>query len=153
MSHHWRGIKPRPDKYFGFTYLIKEMNTDNFYIGKRQYWVSNRTVKKKSLRPNKTEGVWNAKHWTSSKWENYTSSSKELNEMIRKNPKGFIYNIIGQYTCKADLVYAECKAQMTYNVMTDRGPDGERLSYNKQVAPVRFIPPCLPREGGERWTS
>ena len=152
-KHHWGGIKPKPNKFFGFVYLIREKSTNRFYVGKRQYWISNRSVKAKSLRPNKTKGIWNEKHWMPSKWEKYTSSSTELNKLIKKNPKDFTYTILGQYTCKADLVYAECKAQMDYNVMTDRGPDGERLSYNKQVAAIRFIPPCLPKEGGGTWIN
>jgi hypothetical protein len=153
MVHHWGGLQPKPSKYFGFIYLIREKSTDRFYIGKRQYWMSNRSVKSTTLRPNKTEGVWNDKHWMPSKWETYTSSSIELNELIKKNPEDFVYLIMGQYTCKADLVYAEVKFQMDYNVMTERDEEGNRLSYNKQVAPVRFIPPCLPKEGGVAWIS
>lgn len=152
-KHHWGGIKPKPSKYFGFTYIIRNVVTGRFYIGKRQYWASSRVVKARSLRPNKTVGVWKDKHWRPAKWETYIGSSVELTKVIRKNKKAFTFNILGQYTCKADLVYAEVKAQMMHNVMTDRGEDGERLSYNKQVAAVRFIPPCLPKEGGGSWNN
>ena len=148
VKHHWGGIKPRPEQYFGFTYIIREKSSGKFYIGKRQYWVSNRTVKRTSLRPNRSKGVWKDSHWGASKWEFYTGSSKELNKLIESNPSNFTYNILAQYTCKADLVYGECKAQFAYDVMTSRGLDGDRLSYNKQIAAVRFVPPCLPREGG-----
>lgn len=146
MNHHWEGLVPNPDKYFGFVYQITNTETGRFYIGKRQYWVSNRKVKKASLRPNKTEGVWNAKHWKLSKWEYYTSSSQELNEDIKKNPTEFIFTIVGQYICKADLTYAECKFQMDMDVMTERDSEQNRLSYNKQVAAVKYIPPCLDKE-------
>ena len=54
--------------------------------------------------------------------------------------------IIGQYTCKADLVYAECKAQFDYSVMVARDEKGDRISYNKQIAAVRFMPPWKDRE-------
>lgn len=145
-KHHWKGLQPRPDKYFGFIYLIEEKYTKRYYIGKRQYWVSSRKVKKNSLRPNREVGTWEPKHWRPSNWEFYTSSSKELNEKIKEKANRHTYTIIGQYTCKADLVYAEAKAQMDMDCMTKRNKRGDRLSYNKQVAAIRFIPPCLKKE-------
>jgi hypothetical protein len=143
---HWKGLTPKPNTYFGFTYKIDELATGRFYIGKRQYWLSNGKVKKQSLRPNRTKGVWNEKHWKVSQWENYRGSSKELLELQNANPDNYTYTMIGQYTCKADLVYAECKAQWIYDVMVAKGADGVRLSYNKQIAAMRFIPPWLKHE-------
>ena len=90
--------------------------------------------------------IWNPKHWKESQWRNYKGSSKELGELQQANPLDYTYTMIGQYTCKADLVYAECKAQWIHDVMVDKGDDGVRLSYNKQIAAIRFIPPWLKHE-------
>ena len=142
-KHHWVGLTPDPEKYFGFTYRIDQKSNGRFYIGKRQYWVSSGKVKKGTLRPSKVEGVWKEHHWKPSKWENYTSSSQELNKLIKKSPEDFTYTIIGQYVCKADLVYAECKAQMDAECMVKRDKSGQLVSYNKQVASVKFFPPWV----------
>lgn len=147
MNHHWTGLKPKPDKYFGFVYRITENKTGRFYIGKRQYWVTNGRVKKTTLRPDKSPTIWNPSHWKESKWQFYRSSSRELANLIEQKPKkSYTFEIIGQYTCKADLVYAECKAQMDYDCMTVRDTKGDRLSYNRQIAAVRFVPPWLEHE-------
>ena len=146
MKHHWKGLTPNPSKYFGFTYVINELSTSKYYVGKKQFWISSGKVKKGSLRPNKLGAAWNPLHWKESKWGSYTGSSKELNILIKANPKDFHYMIIGQYTCKADLVYAECKAQFDYSVMVARDEKGDRISYNKQIAAIRFMPPWKDRE-------
>lgn len=148
-KHHWKGLKPNPNRFFGFTYLIVEKYTRRFYVGKRQYWKSKGKVKATSLRPNKDPSVWKEQHWVPQKWEFYTSSSEELNQNIKANPDRYNYYIIGQYMCKADLVYGEAAAQIHYDCMRKKNRHGKKLGYNKQVAPIRFVPPSMEME--EEW--
>jgi predicted GIY-YIG superfamily endonuclease len=124
-DHHWLGPKPRPDKFFGFVYIITNKINGRMYIGKKQFHVwSKRKIAKES------------------KWQFYTGSSKELNEDIKKHGKeNFEFKIIKQYKTRGGLVYAEANLQHKRDVLV-KTLDGSdlRLYYNKQVGAIRFIP-------------
>ena len=123
-EHHWVGIKPDPVKYFGFVYEITNLATGRKYIGKKQY---QRWSKKKPVGSNK--------------WEFYTSSSKELNEEIVKLGKSYFeFKILKNLKTRGGLSYVEANLQHKKDVLTQKGPDDERVYYNKQIAAIRWIP-------------
>ena len=66
-DHHWEGRKPDPDKYYGFIYLITNLETGKMYVGRKFY----HTYKKR-------------KKVKQSDWANYTGSSKWLNADIKE---------------------------------------------------------------------
>lgn len=99
------------DETFGFIYEITNKVTNKKYIGKKQCF--NR-IKRKPLKGYKKKRISNIE----SDWKNYTSSSKELNEDIKKyGKKSFDFKIIKTCNSKWALAYYEIKEQIDKNVL------------------------------------
>jgi hypothetical protein len=142
----WQGLKPNPSKFFGFIYEICNTVTGTKYIGKKQYHMLN--PKRSRRRPVcDTTGDWNPDHWKASDWETYTGSCRELNADVAKlGHDKFTFHIIGQYSTKGDLSYAEVEAIIKKDAMIKRGEEGLREYYNGNVSAIRFIPPNKTKE-------
>jgi len=126
---HWTfPSKLNPEKWFGFIYCIENKITNQFYIGKKQFW---RGGKKKS----RTYGK-------EMPWKNYTGSSTVLNKEINKHGKNnFDFDIIDLYKTKGGLYYAEAYLQMLSDSMTEYLSDKSTPRfYNRQIAAIRFVP-------------
>lgn len=152
---HWLTLEDiDPSQYFGFVYFVKNTITDQKYIGKKQYWLKN--GKSKSTVTDRTSPKWVEKAWKESNWKEYTSSCKYLNEDIKKEGKGeFIFIILHQWRCKADLHYAEIKEQVQRNVLHGKleSDNTRRVYYNGQIAGMRFLPPTSHSEETKRKIS
>ena len=124
---HWKNpsrIKLDPDNSFGFVYLIVNLLTGRRYIGKKQYHQYRKGIK---ARP--------------SDWRTYTSSSRPLNEDIKRQGKtNFHFEILAEFNTRGGLVYGETHLQHVCNVLTETDEDGERLFYNQFIDRIRFIP-------------
>lgn len=126
---HWNSpLKLNPEKWFGFIYCIENKTTNQFYLGKKQFWHGG---KKKS----RTYGKPMA-------WKNYTGSSSTLNSDIDKYGKiNFEFDMIDLYKTKGGLYYAEAYLQMLSDSMTEYLSDGSTPRfYNRQIAAIRFVP-------------
>ena len=100
-----------PDNAFGFIYEITNTVTGKKYIGKKQCLSR---LKRKPLK-GKTRNRINYKE---SDWKEYTSSSVELNEDIKKYGKEkFIFKILKMCGSKWELAYFEIKEQIDRNVL------------------------------------
>jgi len=110
---HWileEDIKVTEDT-FGFLYEITNIITNRKYIGKKQCFMR---IKRKPLKGYKRNRISKAE----SDWKNYTSSSKELNEDIKKYGKdNFQFKIIRTCNSKWSLAYYEIKEQIDKNVL------------------------------------
>jgi hypothetical protein len=107
---------------FGFVYIITNTELDKAYVGCKQYFMG----KKK----------------TPSKWEQYTGSSKYLNEDIEKIGKEkFKFEVIAEYKNKRSLRYYEAYYQIKWNVLTAviEGTD-EPAYYNSYVGGKWYRP-------------
>lgn len=124
---HWKNpsrIKLDPDNSFGFVYLIVNLLTGRRYIGKKQYHQYRKGIK---ARP--------------SDWRTYTSSSRPLNEDIKRQGKtNFHFEILAEFNTRGGLVYGETHLQHVCNVLTETHGDDERLFYNQFIDKIRFIP-------------
>ena len=124
---HWKNpsrIKLDPDNSFGFVYLIINTLTGQRYIGKKQYHQYRKGIK---ARP--------------SDWRTYTSSSRPLNEDIKRQGKtNFHFEILAEFNTRGGLVYGETHLQHVCNVLTEQLEDDERLFYNRFIDKIRFIP-------------
>jgi hypothetical protein len=122
------------EEYFGFIYCVKNKVTNQYYIGKKQFF-------RLGLKKSKTYGK-------EMLWRNYTGSSVTLNKDIKKlGKKNFSFEIIDLYKTKGVLYYAEAYVQMSLDVMTRRLPDGKTPQfYNRQIAAIRFVPAHGPTE-------
>jgi hypothetical protein len=124
---HWKNpsrIKLDPDNSFGFVYLIVNLLTGRRYIGKKQYHQYRKGIK---ARP--------------SDWRTYTSSSRPLNEDIKRQGKtNFHFEILAEFNTRGGLVYGETHLQHVCNVLTEKDGENERLFYNQFIDKIRFIP-------------
>ena len=127
MQSHWvryeteEPFVPNLGK-FGFVYIITNTELDKAYVGCKQYFMG----KKK----------------TPSKWEQYTGSSKYLNEDIEKIGKEkFKFEVLAEYKNKRSLRYYEAYYQIKWNVLTAviEGTD-EPAYYNSYVGGKFYRP-------------
>lgn len=110
---HWKYTGVIPLNTYGFIYCIENIINGKKYIGKKQI------VKKIKRKPLK--GKKNKRHFlTESDWKEYTSSSNEVNENIKKYGKeNFKFNILRLCDSKWELAYYEAKLQFDNNVLFD----------------------------------
>lgn len=116
-----------PNDWFGFLYCITNLTTNQYYIGKKQFYHGG----KKKSRTYGKEMTWRA----------YTGSSVHLKEDIKKQGKlDFKFEIIDLYKSKGGLYYSEAYLQMLSNCMTAVLEDGKTPRfYNRQIAAIRFV--------------
>lgn len=133
MSHHWEGVEPEPEKYFGFVYCITNKLNGRQYIGKKQFMITRRI---------KVPGKKNRKIYkASSGWEYYTGSSVWLNKEIQELGKeNFKFEILNHASSKGTLHYMEIELQTFLDVLKAKLPDGTPAFYNRTIAGVKFIP-------------
>jgi molecular chaperone GrpE (heat shock protein) len=99
------------EETFGFIYKIVNTVTGKKYIGKKQ---CQSRIKRKPLK-GKTR---NRIDYKESDWKNYTSSSNDLNEEIKKYGKDkFIFKILRICDSKWALAYYEIKEQIDNEVL------------------------------------
>jgi hypothetical protein len=124
QAHHWIGLTPDPDMYYGFLYIITNNITGKKYIGRKFYHTYRKRKKLKE-----------------SNWRKYTGSCKPLNEDIKTLGKeNFTFEIFKQYLTRGNVVYYECNYQHKFDVLTARDEEGERLWYNGNIGAIKFIP-------------
>ncbi len=129
-----------PEEWFGFIYRIVDLTTNKEYIGKKQFWSTQRKIVK---------GRKNRKIVQKpSDWRKYTSSSKHVNDAISETGKdNFLFLIESLHKSKASLHYGEVETQINEDVLRAKLPDGSRKYYNKMIANMKFLTPEeLPEE-------
>jgi hypothetical protein len=99
------------EETFGFIYEITNTVTNMKYIGKKQCFSR---LRRKPLKGKKRHRI----DFVDSNWKEYTSSSNELNEEIKKYGKDkFIFKILKTCDCKWALAYYEIKEQIDNDVL------------------------------------
>jgi hypothetical protein len=95
---HWdhTGLKLTPASAVGFVYLIVYKETNQKYIGKKNY-----------------KGRGKLNKGQDSNWKSYTSSSSYLNDLIKEKGKDkFDFIILEQYNTVGGLSFAETWSQV-----------------------------------------
>jgi hypothetical protein len=132
---HW--IYPNefnPKDWFGFIYRIIDTINNREYIGKKQFFT--RTSKAVMGRKNRS---WKTKE---SNWKKYTSSSDEINSLIKQFGKDrFQFFIESLHATKASLTYAEVEKLILEDALRVKLPNSIRKYYNKVIPPIKFLPP------------
>lgn len=107
-------------EYEGFVYRIEHKQTGQYYYGKKFFWARHRV---------KQEGKTRRKHVTKeSDWRHYRSSSKELQEFIKKDGlDSFNFQMIHLCKTRTECNYLELKEQITHDVLNDP------LSFNYNI--------------------
>lgn len=110
---HWlleEGVKI-DENTFGFIYEITNSVNNKKYIGKKQ---CKSKLKRKPLKGKKNKRI----EIKESDWREYTSSSVELNEDIKKFGKDkFVFKILMTCESKWELAYFEISEQIKNNVL------------------------------------
>ena len=141
-DHHWAGLKPDPDNFFGFIYRIDCIETGHSYIGKRQMWAAKRGAKLcKSKIADKGSPRWKDDCWVEADWHYYKGSSKYLAKFMADNPTyTFTYTILKNCRSRGILVFSEAEYQWEYKVLTARLPDGQYKFFNHMIGGIKFRP-------------
>jgi len=131
-------LEDLPENAHGFVYLIRNMVTDRFYVGKKNLLsVTNKPLTKKELseitdkRKSKKKQVIKE-----SNWKSYYGSNKELLADIKKYGQDkFERTILKVCFSKKELTYYEIHQQCVYNVLITN-------SYNSNIL-GKFFPSDL----------
>lgn len=118
-----------PSEWFGFIYLIEDIETSRSYIGKKQF----------RFKKTKQQNGKKRKVQVDSDWQTYTSSCEPLQEDIAEFGKErFRFTILQLCSGKAELSYLEEEYQYGARVITALLPNGERKYYNRTIAHRHF---------------
>lgn len=119
------------DNYFGFIYRVTDLTNDMEYLGRKQ--LHSHTRKKIKGRKNRKRIIKECK------WREYTTSSKQINELIVSDGMDrFRFEIIELCVTRGDLVYREAQIQWEEKVLEAKFDDGSRKYYNGQISAVKF---------------
>ena len=100
--------------YEGFVYIIKNINDDKSYIGKKTLW--NRT--KKKVQKKDGSGTKNSIVKKESDWKKYWGSNTFLKEDVKEaNALGFTREVLHFFKTKGESNYVEALYQFKYNVL------------------------------------
>lgn len=125
-GNHWLGVKPNPNKYFGFLYAILNIKNNMLYVGKKQY-LGKRTRKNGTV------------YYVNNKWEFYTGSSKVLNKDIDILGKEFfVFMIIKNIKTEDELGNEEELLQRDLDVLRTKVGDNF-IFYNKNINGSNYI--------------
>lgn len=118
VNGHWDfEVECEPHGYFGFIYLIHDVQLDKYYIGKKQFRLA------------RGENVNQE-----SDWKIYRSSCKPLKHQIKLRGKGeFKFYILEQYRTRGSLAYAE-----SWSLMRVEAPANHDKWYNYAVNEVTW---------------
>ena len=110
------------EDYFGFVYLIRNINNHRNYLGRKYFWSFTKDKGKK--RRSKKE----------SDWKNYYGSCPELKEDIKIFGKdNFQREILSLHKTLGKTNYEETKQLFLNNVLTEAFEDGTSKYYNTQI--------------------
>ena len=110
------------EDYFGFVYLIRNINNHRSYLGRKYFWSFTKDKGKK--RRSKKE----------SDWKNYYGSCPELKEDIKIFGKdNFQREILSLHKTLGKTNYEETKQLFLNNVLTEAFEDGTSKYYNAQI--------------------
>ena len=113
-----------PTTAFGFIYRIDCLATGKSYIGKKNFW--SRTRKAIKGKKRKQTVI------SESNWKEYTSSSNQVNEDIKKFGKDqFQFLILSIHKTKQELDFHETKTQWQLDVTSSD------KFYNGRIEPIR----------------
>ncbi len=121
-----------PSDWFGFIYLIEQIDTKRKYIGRKQF--NSKTRKKITGRKNRKVTI------KPSDWKTYTSSSDALNnDIVTFGKDKFFFQIIKLCKTKRDLGYFEVKEQFDRDVLYSLQENGTRAYYNNNIMSRYFV--------------
>jgi hypothetical protein len=124
----WLNAPEKTDGYLGFVYIIENLVTGRYYIGKKQFTLRCRRMVAKKTKPGKRAKITHI----DSDWKNYWGSCNDLLKDLKTyGQENFRRTILKLCVSKYELALAELKEQLNRNVLDDP------KSYN-QIINVRL---------------
>lgn len=127
-------IKDLPDweNLFGFTYIIKNLENNRYYIGKKNFYSTlTKKLSKKELKEITDKRLKTYKKITKeSNWKDYwgtVTSNMDYMKELQNSKKNFAKEIISLAYSKKELTFLELEEQINHNVLRDD------LSYNNNI--------------------
>jgi len=116
-----KSLEDLPEKAFGFIYKTINIQTEKFYIGKKQlFHTSKKKIGKEQKAKNKLLNIWKDFEYITkeSDWKTYYGSAKELKEDINKlGSDNFKRNILKVCYSSKELNYWETSYQFKEDVL------------------------------------
>lgn len=135
-----------PEEYFGFVYLIENKVDGRKYIGRKNFFS---TQRKKVLNRKNRKTITKE-----SDWRSYCSSCKELKLDISEIGKeNFNFIILSLHLSKGDLNYSEVEEQVARDVLTRRLPCGKKMYYNNNIMSKFFARESWEDLRNRRWVN
>ena len=126
INQEWINIDLITDDAFGFIYKITDLTTGLLYIGSKQLYHTRKVkLSKKKKKLLNTRKIYEYVQRYSG-WKEYTGSSIDLNEEIKKDIHIFKKEIIMIVFNKKQIKYYETKYQFVYEVL-------EKQSFNQNI--------------------
>ncbi len=100
-----------PEDYQGFVYVIRELDTNKKYIGKKNFW-------RPKILPKNSKRKRRVKTRVESDWKEYYGSNKEVQILVeRKGTSNYERVILKLCKTKGEMSYYEAKLQFENDVL------------------------------------
>ena len=100
-----------PEDYQGFVYVIRELDTNKKYIGKKNFW-------RPKILPKNSKRSRRVKTKVDSDWREYYGSNKEVQILVeRRGEDNFKREILKLCKSKGEMSYYEAKLQFDNDVL------------------------------------
>jgi hypothetical protein len=124
----WENAPESIEGHLGFVYLIENLETGKYYIGKKQFTMRIKRMVAKKTGPGKKAKITHAE----SSWKDYWGSCNDLMADLKKyGQTNFRRTILKLCVSKYELALEELKEQLRRDVLNDP------MSYN-QIINVRL---------------
>lgn len=121
-------IEEIPEGYFGFIYLIENIDTGKKYLGRKYFTASKTRQVKGKKKKSRVESDWK---------DYYGSSDILLKDIEALGKEKFIRKIIRLCKTRGETNYWEAKLQFNLNVLEETLADGSPAWYNGNIL-VKF---------------
>lgn len=108
----WLNTPKDINEWFGYVYIIENLNSGMKYIGSKQFWFK----RKKKVKGKKKKRIY----YIESDWKNYYGSSEYLTSEVKKlGRRRFKRSILTCFKTKWEILYYEAKEQFKRDVLLD----------------------------------
>ena len=134
LQSPWVGLEPDLTVDFGGIYLMTDLTSGCFYVGRKQFWKKRYGIKGcKTALAAPGSPKWKAHCWVQTDWKNYGGSSNSWTAYVFENPDHeYERRFIAMCPTKGALNLAEAYAITSFRGLTDP------RCFNKALPSIKF---------------